>query len=335
MAIETILPTKAPKLIQDPTKLKYLCIAPPKWGKTTLFSGVPNCCLLAFEAGYASAECPIVVVTHWDRSYKEKKEGWVEDAQGVVYTSAMEVLEELERANPYDFIILDTIDMAVKLCSDYHCELAKVSHPSEGGDFGRGWDLLQTSPIRRFYNRIVKLGVGVAAITHVKEKVETDKFMQDRFRRETSLPTGVQNFIHAQSDVIMHGFFSRRRKGQHDRDRYISFDGTNEVMAGTRLRKIYIPNKYLVDSPSRNDLSLPWKQWASFFSNNPKAGEEAEKQFIRLFEGRDDENIASREKTETTNTTQGNVTNKEKDSSSADGRTAKENTASTSTRTRG
>lgn len=289
----SLLPTVAPKLMLNPTKLKYLCIAPPKWGKTTFFSGCPKCCLLAFEAGYASAECPIVVVTHWDRGYKQRKQGWDEDESGIVYTSAMEVLEELERSNPYQFIIIDTIDQAVKLCSDYHCDLARVQHPSEGGDFGRGWDLLQTGPIRKFYNRITKLGVGVAAITHSKERVDKDKFDKNRFRRETSLPGGVQQFIHAQSDVIMHGFFARRRKGQKERDRYISFDGTNEIMAGTRVRKVFIPNKYIVDSPTRDNLTLPWSQWANFFTNNPMAGEEAEKRFIKLYEGVDDETIDS------------------------------------------
>ena len=306
----TLLPTKAPNLIQDPKLMKYLVIAPPKWGKTTFFSGVPNACLLAFEAGYASAECPIVVINAWDRPYSQKKEGWATDEQGVVYTSAMEVLEELEKNNPYDFIVIDTVDMATKLCTDYHCDLARVQHPSEGGDYGRGWDLLQTSPFRKFYNRIVKLGVGVAALTHVKERQETDRFGNDRFRRETSLPTGIQSFIHAQSDCIMHGFFSRRRKGHHDRDRYISFDGTNEVMAGTRLKKVFIPNKYIVDSPTREDLSLPWKQWAKFFSNNPQAGQLAEEQFTKLSEGLDDENLR---KNQTTNTKTND--NQEKDSS--------------------
>lgn len=299
----TPLPTNAPQIILRPEKLKYLMIAPPKFGKTTFFSGVPKCCLLAFEAGYSSAECPIIVITNWDRPYKERKEGWNEDEQGIVYTSAMEVLEELENYNPYDFIIIDTIDMATKLCSDYHCEIAKVQHPSEGGDYGRGYDLLQTAPIRKFYNRITKLGVGVAAITHCKERMDKDKFNRDRFRRETSLPGGVQQFVHAQSDVIMHGFFARRRRAQKERDRYISFDGTDEVMAGTRIRRIYIPNKYIVRPPSRIDLSLPWKQWSEFFSDNPNAGEKAEKDFIRLFEGADDENISTVEKPKQENKT--------------------------------
>jgi hypothetical protein len=294
----SMLPTEAPMLITQPEKLKYLMIAPPKWGKTTFFSGVPNCCLLAFEAGYASAECPIVVINAWDRPYRERKEGWLEDDSGIVYTSAMEVMEELERINPYEFIIIDTIDIAVKMASDYHCSLARVEHPSEGGDYGRGWDLLQTGPIRKFYNRLTKLGCGVACLTHSKEIVDKDKFGGDRYRRQTSLPEGVQKFIHAQSDCIMHGFFARRRKGMKERDRMISFDGTNEVMAGTRLRRIYVPNKYIVDPPTREDLTMPWQQWVNFFRRNPEAGQEAETAFIQMYKGTDDENLPVNKKQE-------------------------------------
>jgi hypothetical protein len=196
-----------------PRRLKYLLIAPPKWGKTTFAAGCPNAVLLAFEAGYAGAECPVVVMTDWDRPYKERAKGWREDEHGIVYTSAIEVLEELEKNCPYDMVIIDTADQLVKMASDHYCAAAKVEHPSDGGDYGRGYDLLQTSPVRKFYNRLVKLGAGVTAITHAKERSEKDKFGVERFRRETSLPSAIQSFMHAQSDVIMHGFFCRRRRG--------------------------------------------------------------------------------------------------------------------------
>jgi hypothetical protein len=285
---ESPLPTTSRTIIKDPTKLKYLLIALPKWGKTTFFSGCPNVCLLAFEAGYAEVDCPKIVITCWDRSYREKKLGWEVDNDGVVYTSATEVIEEMENNCPYDLVIIDTIDIATKMASEYYCKLANVDHPSQGGDYGRGWDLLQTRPIRIFYNRLVKLGVGVAAITHTKEKTD-EKFSNSRPKKETSLPGGVQHFIHTQSDVIMHGFFSRRRKGNRERDRFISFDGSNELMAGTRIRKVYIPNKYIVDPPTRTNDNPPWNQWASFFTDNPNAGKLAEQEFVRLYKGLDDE----------------------------------------------
>jgi AAA domain-containing protein len=295
------LPTKAPKLTLAPRKMKYLLLGPPKYGKTTFATGCPNCLLLAFEAGYASAECPIVVITDWDRPYKERAKGWKEDEQGIVYASAIEILEELEKSCPYEMIVIDTVDQLVKMASDYHCALAKVEHPADGGDYGRGYDLLQTTPVRRFYNRLVKLGVGVIAITHTKERTEKDKFGVERFRRETSLPSAIQNFIHSQADVIMHGFFGRRRRGKTERDRVISFDGSNEIMAGTRLRQVHLPARYIVAPPTTEDLAAPWKQWESFFTDSPQAGKNAEAEFFKLAEGMDDETTLVQQSLKPTN----------------------------------
>ena len=288
-----------------PRRLKMLLICPPKWGKTTFMAGCPNAVLLAFEAGYAGAECPVIVMTDWDRPYKERAKGWREDEHGIVYTSAMEALEELEKACPYEMIIIDTADQMVKMASDYHCALAKVEHPADGGDYGRGYDLLQTSPVRKFYNRLVRLGVGVAAITHAKERSEKDRFGQERFRRETSLPTGIQSFIHAQSDIIMAGFFGRRRRNKSERDRVVSFDGSNEIMAGTRIKQVKLPARWIVAPPTTEDLAAPWKQWENFFTDTPQAGKNAEAEFFKLAEGMDDETtLAPARAISTTTTTQ-------------------------------
>jgi hypothetical protein len=289
----TILPLTGRAVSRRPEHLKYLLIAPPKWGKSTLFSGCPKVCLFAFEAGYSEIDCPKIVITDWDRPYKKKKLGWDEDDDGIMYTSAMEVVEEMEEYCPYNLVILDTIDMATKMASEYSCGIAHIEHPGEGGDYGRGWELYQTKPIRMFYNRLVRLGIGVACITHSTEKDKTNKFGgKVRIRKETSLAGQVQHFVHTQSDVIMHGDFARLRLGQKERDRYISFDGTAELMAGTRIRKVYIPNKYIVTPPTRDDDSPPWKQWSEFFTNSPEAGQLAEQDFVRLFKGKDDERLA-------------------------------------------
>lgn len=294
---DQLLPTGSMPVIWRPDRLKYLLIGAPKWGKTTFFSGVKGVCLLAFEAGYAEVDCPKIVITSWDRSYKERKAGWEIDELGIRYTSAMEVVEELEQNCPYSMVVVDTLDMATKMASDHYCALARVETPAEGGDYGRGWELLQTRPVRMFYNRLVKLGIGVACITHSTDKAETDKFGLFKPKIETSLPGGIQKFAHTQSDVIMHGFFARRRKGNKERDRMISFDGNDMIMAGTRIRKVYIPNKYIVDPPTREDDSPPWKQWEKFFSDNPTAGQTAEQQFIKLYRGSDDETIDTKPET--------------------------------------
>lgn len=269
-----------------PARLKYFLLGPPKWGKTKFFSGCPNCLLLAFEEGHFFARCPKVVITDWKVPLKDQ--GVHEDADGIKYASAMEMLEALEiaarhRELPYSMIIIDTVDIATKMCTDYECNLAKIAYPSDGGDYGKGYELFQTSPFRRFYNRLVKLGVGVACTTHTKEGWYKDKFKQDVYRRESSLPGGIQKFIHSQSDCIIHGFFGKWRKNQPDRDRVISFDGSDEIMAGTRLNtEVFIPKKYIVTPPTLQTPNAPWEQWESFFKDNPHAGELAEQNYRQV-----------------------------------------------------
>jgi AAA domain-containing protein len=291
----TWLPTTSPPSNLQPDKLKYLMIAPPKWGKSTLFAGCPGSVLLAFEAGYEQLRCPKIVMTKWDRSFKLRKLGPEQDERGIVYVSAMEAIEELEANNHYSLVIIDTVDEAVKLCSKYHCDIGKISHPSEGGDYGKGWQIYQTDPFRRFYNRIVKLGCGVAVITHSKERETEDRFKKKTIKKETSLPAGIQEFLYAQSDVIMYGQFGRKRLGNRKRDRYITFDSSSDTMTGTRITEVYLPDKYIVDPPAREDLTKPWKQWVSFFEDDPDAGQQAEKEFGRLIKGQEDESLTEEE----------------------------------------
>jgi len=275
-----------------PERMKYLLLAPPKWGKTTFLAGTPGALLLAFEEGHAFVECHKIVITSWYARLQDR--GVHEDDQGIKYSSALEILEALEAVKPcpYKMIIIDTVDAAVKMCTDYECFNAKIQHPSDGGDYGKGWDLYQTTPFRRFYNRIVKLGVGVGCTSHIREDWKPNKYGEQLYRRNSTLPAGIERFIHAQSDVIINGTYARKRKGQITRDRVVSFDGSDEVMAGTRITKIRIPNKYIVDSPQK-DIAAPWKQWANFFVHSPAAGEEAEKRYLNLASGKDDEALES------------------------------------------
>jgi hypothetical protein len=286
----TYFPTKIHVGKPLPHKLKYLLMAPPKWGKTSFFAGVPNGLLLAFEEGHGDVSCFKIVIDAWNVPLRERGSKQ-DDETGIIYASALEAVEALEAHCPFDFIIIDTLDAASRMCSEYECDRAGIKHPSDGGDYGKGFDIYQTTPFRRYYNRLIKLGVGVGGTTHVKEEWRKNKYGIEEFRRETSLAAGIQRFVHSQADVIINGGFSRRRKGQHDRDRKISFDGTNEVMAGTRIKTVKIPVNYIPAVPSAEHPDAPWKQWAGFFENSPDAAIAAEQEYDRLSQGKDDENV--------------------------------------------
>lgn len=289
-----LLPDKPTEVICDARRLKYLLIGLPKWGKTTMMASVPDSILLACEEGHAFHRVHKVIIDQWDRSHAEKLDGWDEDDDGNRHASFVEAVDAICASDKFQFVNIDTADMLAKMCLDYHYVKYKVNHAQDAGDFGKGWDICLTQPFRREVGRLIKSGRGIGFITHsqvIERKVGATKVA----RIETTLPSQVQKFLHTQADVIMHTSFGRRISGQHDRDRVITMDGSNEILAGSRIRGIAMPRKFVVD-PDR-----PWEQFASFFDkkNGAKNVEKAERDFELRMKGKDVEAASDVEKEET------------------------------------
>lgn len=264
-----ILPDKPTMAIFKPTRLKYLVLGPPKWGKTTFLTAIPNSILLATEEGHAFHSTHKIVIDAWDKPRSDRGAGVDDD--GNTHLSMVEAVEALMASDKFDFVIIDTADMAAKMCLDWFYKKFGVNHASEAGDYGKGWDQCLTQPFRQVIGQLMKSGRGIGFITHtntITKKVGKTEVT----RTETTLPSQVQKFLHTQADVILHGNFGRRRVGMMDRDRVISMDGSNEILAGSRVRGIHLPAKFIVD-PDK-----PWEQWVSFFEN-PKAVAAAEKEY--------------------------------------------------------
>lgn len=285
---DAILPQEPTKAITNPVRLKYMIIGPPKWGKTTLMCAAPDSILLAFEEGHAFHETHKIIIDCWDRDWKEKKDGWGKDDDGNLHTSFVEAVEAIVKSSRFQFIVIDTADMAAKMCLDFHYKKYGVSHASEAGDYGKGWDLCLTQPFRLQIGALMKSGRGIGFITHTNI-IEKKIGNTIQARAETTLPSQVQKFLHTQADLILHGFFGKKRKGQLERDRVISLDGTNEILAGSRVRHIHLPKKFIVDPIS------PWEQWTTFFDDE-KAAAAADEQYHKLvLGGKEEETVVQSE----------------------------------------
>jgi AAA domain len=283
---DALLPQQPTKAITNPVRLKYLMIGPPKWGKTTFMCSAPDSILLAFEEGHAFHETYKIIIDCWDRSWSDKKDGWGTDEDGNAHTSFVEAVEAITRGTRFQFVVVDTADMAAKMCLDYHYKKYGVSYASDAGDYGKGWDLCLTQPFRQQIGALMKSGRGIGFVTHtniVEKKVGSSTVT----RAETTLPSQVQKFLHTQADLILHGFFGKKRKGLAERDRVISLDGTNEILAGSRIRHIHMPKKFIVDPIH------PWEQWADFFEK-PEAANEADEQYRKLvLGGKEEDQVAA------------------------------------------
>lgn len=279
-----ILPSKPTKAPIDPRRLKMLIIAPPKWGKTTLGCSAPDSILLAFEEGHMFHETHKIIIDVW--KYAPGESGGTDD-DGNTHLDMHTAVAAICASDRFQFVVIDTADMAAKMCLDYHYKKLGVNHASEAGDYGKGWDLCLTQPFRQQIGQLMKSGRGCLFITHtgvVTKKVGGVEIS----RQETTLPSQVQKFLHTQADLIVHGNFGKLRKGNRDRDRIISLDGTNEILAGSRVRGINMPKKYIVDPDD------PWAQLESFFKD-PKAAAKAEQQFHDLVVLGKDESLTTEE----------------------------------------
>jgi hypothetical protein len=270
-----LLPTEVTKAVTNPLRLKYLLIGPPKWGKTTMMCAAPDSLLLAFEEGHAFHETHKIIIDAWNKPYSER--GLGKDDDGNFHLSFDEAVEAIVASDRFQFIVIDTADMAAKMCLDYHYKKYGVNHASDAGDYGKGWDLCLTQPFRQQIGQLMKSGRGVGFITHtniVEKKVGNTTVS----RAETTLPSQVQKFLHTQADLILHGNFGKKRKGQLERDRVISMDGSNEILAGSRVRKVLLPKKFIVDPDN------PWGQWTEFFKSE-RAVHKADEEYRTLVLG--------------------------------------------------
>lgn len=265
------LPQKPTETRVNPATLAILTIAPPKFGKTRFFASNPNAVGIFFEPGYKFVKCKKIIVDKWDHKGKYPIKF---DSDGDVHMTAMQALEALEATNLYDMAFVDTVDMAVKMASDYICGKAGKEHPADMGQYGQGWEKAQNNPIRQFLLRLQKTGRGLGMITHTK--IEIARFTSgEKARKESTLPKGVMKFCHGFADVIMHGEQGKRRSGFRLRDRIFVTEADEDVEAGNRTGAL-LPERYVVN---------PDNQWAQFvkFFKHPKYAEQAAQEYKKIY----------------------------------------------------
>lgn len=260
-----ILPSEPLESKVNPSGLVFFLIGPPKWGKTTFFMSNPNCLLLGFEEGHKFQRGFKITIDKWDQN--KGRYPITEDKDGVMHMTAQQALEALQATKRYDFIAIDTVDMAAKMCVDYYTEIGGVESLEELGTFGKGYDKGQNTPMRRFISGLLKTGRGVGLISHTKTTIE--KFTSgEKARKESTLPKGVKLLCETQADIIMHGEFGLRRSGQRLRDRILVCEGDMDTLAGNRSGAM-LPSRYIV----RKEKS--WDHFCTFFKD-PNATEKAE-----------------------------------------------------------
>lgn len=209
-----------PTQISINLKGKFMLIyGEPKTGKTTLLSKLPRSLILAFEPGTNALNNIMVAPI----------QKWTD------FKSILKQLKNPAAQEKYDFIGIDTADIAYEMCEKYVCLQNNVSSLGEI-PYGKAYAICK----REFsdaFREMAQLGYGICFVSHSSEKVFKDEKGEDYTRIVPALPTRPYDVVNKMVDII--GYI-RNIKNQEtgESKTFLFFRGDDRFLAGSRFKYI-------------------------------------------------------------------------------------------------
>jgi len=180
-----LLPSEKTQPQTDPTKLSMLLYARSKFGKSEFCSKIPGAIFLATEPGLSHLETYNVPIPDWE--------------------TFLAACGELAGGNhPFKVVIVDTIDICYKLCSQHVCAKHHVETESDLA-YGRGHALV-SNEFQRVLLKLASQKFGLVLISHSTEKEiegRTGKYL----KVVPTLPEKAAKFLLGLVDLICFGDF--------------------------------------------------------------------------------------------------------------------------------
>jgi len=160
-----ILPKQKTPPVLSMEKQTILLYAHAKFGKSTIAAGSPDAIFLATEAG----------LNHLNVFQIPIKTG----------KDLLTAAREISTGN-HDFktVVIDTVDNAYRLCSEYICSQHGIKHESDLG-YGKGWSLVN-GEFQRVLTKLSLLPYGLFLISHAVEREDREPY---RERTPAIIPT--------------------------------------------------------------------------------------------------------------------------------------------------
>jgi hypothetical protein len=200
------LPTEVSEPSNNLGDYTTLLFGEKKIGKTTLAAEFPNAMFLFFEPGGRGL-----------RVYGSAINGW-DDARAA--------LKLLRKNKKFQTIVVDTADIAYKLCDEWVCKDMGIKDPGDA-PYGLGWRNVRKE-FERWITGLAKCGKGLIIISHASEQ-EVEMAEGDTVSRlSPTMSKQAREIIDGMVDIWAY-------YGYHGRRRVLVIEGDDRISAGHRL----------------------------------------------------------------------------------------------------
>lgn len=186
----SILPTTKTPMQSDYSKLGTLIYGKPKIGKSSLAAEFPKAIFLPTEPGLNHLEV-----------FQAPGDG-----SGVrSWDQLLQILAQLlkpDAEHDFETIIIDTIDNAYKLCTEWVCKPLKVKHIADIGGHGKGYGLVNIE-FERVIRGILHSQMGLVMISHHKNVTLQTQLGAEYSQAQPTLTGGPSKIVTGLSDLIL------------------------------------------------------------------------------------------------------------------------------------
>jgi hypothetical protein len=187
-----MLPTTKTKPKSSLSDLTALVYGPSKIGKSTWCSHADKAIFLATEPGLNALEVFQSPITCWEDLLKA-------------------CAELAEGKHDFKTVIVDTVDILYRMCSEHICQKFKIEHESDLG-YGKGYALINNE-FQRVLTKLAFLPMGLIMISHSQEReIETRTGKMTRI--VPTLPEKARKLVTGLVDLVLFCDLESKKDGE-------------------------------------------------------------------------------------------------------------------------
>lgn len=166
----------------------------------------------------------------------------------------------LQSDKKFGTVVIDTIDIAYKLCHLYVCQKLVIQHPSDE-EWGKGWEAIRDE-FTGEVNKLLALNKGVIFISHAAEKEITTRIGDKYHKIAPTMSNQARDVLEGIVDIWAYYCYDGKQ-------RVLMVEGDDHIGAGHRLERRfkYTDGTAIKEIPMGTNANEAFKLFLEAFNN--------------------------------------------------------------------